>query len=143
MAQTNRSYYNNNNQNQHRNRTSSPYYSAKIDSLVNGDGNIKAYATVTVGNAVAIHNLRVMDSRKGLFVSMPSRSFTDKNGDTKYTDIAHAVTKEAREAINSCVLSAYHQMTQGQNSDFTEMDDIEDLPFDEDEAGSYGFAQVM
>ena len=86
-----------------------PRINAKIDNLVDNDTNLRAFASVTVGGAVAIHGLRVMDSKKGLFVSMPSYSFEDSNGETKYADYAHPISKEAREAINSKVLDAYEQ----------------------------------
>ena len=72
---------------------------------------------------MAIHGLRVIDSRKGVFVSMPTRSYTDSNGNTQYSEIAHAVTKETREAINTKVLEAYNQaLQQSESNGFTEMD---------------------
>lgn len=115
----------------------------KIDRLVDGDGNTRAYASINVAGAVAIHGIRVMDSRKGLFVSMPNRSYKDSNGNTQYSDIAHAVTKEVREAINKQVLDAYNQaLEENQNDGFTDLDD-DDLPFDEDEDDSMGFAPSM
>ena len=108
MAQTNRKNYQRNNQNQQQRKPSTPHISAKIDKLLNSDGNTRAYASVNIAGAVAIHGLRVIDSRKGVFVSMPTRSYTDSNGNTQYSEIAHAVTKETREAINTKVLEAYN-----------------------------------
>ncbi len=97
-----------------------------------------------IAGAVAIHGLRVIDSRKGVFVSMPTRSYTDSNGNTQYSEIAHAVTKETREAINTKVLEAYNQaLQQSESNGFTEMDVDDDLPFDEDEGDSMGFAPSM
>ena len=74
MAQTNRKNYQRNNQNQQQRKPSTPHISAKIDKLLNSDGNTRAYASVNIAGAVAIHGLRVIDSRKGVFVSMPTRS---------------------------------------------------------------------
>ena len=74
-----------------------PRINAKIDRLVDNDTNLRAFASVTVGGAVAIHGLRVMDSKKGLFVSMPSYSYEDHNGETKYADYAHPISKEEGE----------------------------------------------
>ena len=99
MAQTYRNNNQRNNQNQQTRKQNAPAIRAKIDRLVDGDGNTRAYASINVAGAVAIHGIRVMDSRKGLFVSMPNRSYKDSNGNTQYSDIAHAVTKEVREAI--------------------------------------------
>ncbi|MBR1483156.1 MAG: SpoVG family protein [Ruminococcus sp.] len=144
MAQTYRNNNQRNNQNQQTRKQNTPAIRAKIDRLVDGDGNTRAYASINVAGAVAIHGIRVMDSRKGVFVSMPNRSYKDSNGNTQYSDIAHAVTKEVREAINKQVLDAYNQaLEESQNDGFTDMGDDDDLPFDEDEDGSMDFAPSM
>ena len=49
-----------------------------------------------------------MESEKGLFVNMPSSKY-EKDGQTRYSEIFHAITKEARDAINGTVLDAYEQ----------------------------------
>lgn len=75
---------------------------------------------------------------------MPQESYTDSNGNTKYSEIAHPVTKAARDAINDKVLEAYnHALRESESDGFTEMEDDGDLPFDEDEDGSMGFAPSM
>ena len=84
MAQTYRNNNQRNNQNQQTRKQNAPAIRAKIDRLVDGDGNTRAYASINVAGAVAIHGIRVMDSRKGLFVSMPNRSYKDSNGDQKW-----------------------------------------------------------
>ena len=101
-----------------------PRINAKIDNLVDNGSNLRAFASVTVGGAVAIHGLRVMDSKKGMFVSMPSYSYEDSNGEAQYADYAHPISKEARDAINTKVLDAYEQALEESES--------------EDEGESYG-----
>lgn len=98
-----------------------PYIKARIDKVVDADDcNTKAFASVTVGDAVAIHGIRVMNSRKGLFVAMPAKSFVDENGKTKFSEIAHPISKEARDMLNSKVMEAYHQaLDEQQNGDET------------------------
>lgn len=122
--------YKNNNKD---NKLRTPKISAKIDRLYdNPDNVIKASASVTVAGAVSIHGLRVMDSSKGLFVGMPTRSYEDKNGKTKYVDMAHPITAEAREAISDSVLKAYEEaLKENQNEDFEEDIDEDDLPFEQ------------
>lgn len=125
-----------NNKNNRTNETQPPRITAKIDRMVDGNGSTRAYASINVAGAVAIHGLRVMDSSKGLFVSMPSRSYKDQSGKTQYSDIAHAVTKDVHNAINEKVLDAYEQAlreSESESDGFTEMNDDEDLPFDEDD----------
>lgn len=49
-----------------------PAITARIDRLVDYEGsNVRAIASVNVADAFAIHGLKVIDSEKGLFVSMP------------------------------------------------------------------------
>lgn len=116
-----------------------PIISAKIDNLVDNNTNLRAFASITVGGAVAVHGLRVMDSKKGLFVSMPSYSYEDHNGETKYADYAHPISKEARDAINTKVLDAYEQAleeseTENEGEDYGESEDYDSEP---DEAPSF------
>ena len=116
-----------------------PRINAKIDNLVDNDTTLRAFASITVGGAVAVHGLRVMDSKKGLFVSMPSYSYEDHNGETKYADYAHPISKEARDAINTKVLDAYEQAleeseTENEGESYGESEDYDSEP---DEAPSF------
>ena len=116
-----------------------PRISAKIDNLVDNNTNLRAFASITIGGAVAVHGLRVMDSKKGLFVSMPSYSYEDHNGETKYADYAHPISKEARDAINTKVLDAYEQAleeseTENEGEGYGESEDYDSNP---DEAPSF------
>ena len=87
-----------------------PGIETRIDRLVNESGtSVKAYASVTIGGMFAVHGLRVVDSAKGLFVSMPYNTYKDAQGDTKYQDVFHAVTAESRQAIIDSVSQAYEQ----------------------------------
>ena len=73
-------------------------------------GNQLASATVTLGGCFAIRGLRVMNSEKGAFVSMPQR----KNAQGEYKDICFPVTAEMRRELNSAVLGEYQRtMEQG------------------------------
>ena len=82
--------------------------SVKIDKVQNDPNSaLKAFASVTLDGMFAVHGLRVMESAKGRFVNMPSNSYKDKNGDTKYSDVFHAITKPARDAVSAAVLNAY------------------------------------
>ena len=86
-----------------------PHISVKIDRMVDYEGtNVKAIASANIANAFAIHGLKVCDSQKGLFVSMPNTKY-EKNGKAQYSDVFHAITKEARDSLNNAVLSAYEQ----------------------------------
>lgn len=83
----------------------------KIDVRINktkGEGKTKAFATVTLDDAYAVRNLRVVDGANGLFVAMPSE-VDDRDGERKYRDTFHPVNAEARQALLDAVLKAYDE----------------------------------
>ncbi|MDE5565195.1 MAG: SpoVG family protein [Oscillospiraceae bacterium] len=83
----------------------------KIDRILdNPNSAVKAFASVTMDGAFAVHGLKIMQTEKGCFVAMPSNSYKDREGKTQYSDVFHAVTKAARDAIQSAVLHAYDRV---------------------------------
>ncbi len=125
--------YNNNNGKQKRKL---PYIKTRIDNLVNlEESKTKAFASVTIGGAVAIHGIRVMNSSKGLFVAMPASTYIDDNGEKHFSEIAHPISKEARELLNSKVMEAYNQSLDEEQSEV----EAENMSEDEQE----GFTQKM
>lgn len=71
-------------------------------------GNLKAYATVTLDDSYVIHGLKVLEGENGLWVSMPATR--TRKGDFK--DIFHPITKEARSALVDTVLAKYEELAQ-------------------------------
>ncbi|MCL6636001.1 MAG: septation regulator SpoVG [Peptococcaceae bacterium] len=69
------------------------------------EGRMKAIVSVTLDDSFVIHDVKVVEGHKGLFVAMPSR----KTPDGEFRDIAHPITPSARELIQSAVLQAYSQ----------------------------------
>ena len=87
---------------------------ARIDKLMDGEGKTRAFASVTIGGVFAIHGIRVIEGDNGHFVAMPQESYKQKNGETKYNDIFHPVTAEARAALIGAVDDAYVQALEQQ-----------------------------
>lgn len=87
---------------------------AKIERLIH-TGNTKAIAAVTLDNWFVVKGLRVVDGKKGLFVSMPQESRTDQHGEKKYSMIFFPVTNAAKMELQDTVLKAYHQYLDQQN----------------------------
>lgn len=81
---------------------------AKIDRMVNA-GNVKAIASVSLDGMFVVKNLKVMDGKKGLFVSMPQETFTGKDGQKKYSNTFFALTNSAKLTLQESVLQAYQQ----------------------------------
>jgi stage V sporulation protein G len=70
------------------------------------EGNTKAFASITVDDLVAIRGIRVVQGEEGLFVAMP-QSRQEKDGETKYHDVAFPVTRELHKQIRRGVLDGY------------------------------------
>lgn len=102
-----------------------PEINARIDTLRNDSSPVKAYASANIGNSFAIHGIAVIDGKNGTFVSMPQRSYKNEQGETKYSDIFHAITKEAYAVLNEKVLEKYDEaLEQSQNE--AEIEEIAD-----------------
>jgi len=67
------------------------------------EGKLRAYVSITFDDSFVVHDLRVIDGNKGMFVAMPSKRLP--NGDHK--DIAHPINTEIREKIQNAVLDVY------------------------------------
>ena len=72
---------------------------------LSGESNLKAFADVSFAGVFIVKGIKVVEGKKGLFVSMPS----EKGKDGKWYDTAHPLTKEFRESLNEVVLEAYEQ----------------------------------
>lgn len=86
-------------------------------------GAVKAVCDVTLDNAIVIHGVKLVKGQKGDFVSMPSDSWKNKNGEVQHSDIAHPLDVSTRSALFQAVSDAYqnhvHPMTRNQsNADF-------------------------
>ena len=69
------------------------------------EGKLRAYVSITFDDSFVVHDLRVIDGTKGMFVAMPSKRLP--NGDHK--DIAHPINTEIREKIQNAVLDVYNR----------------------------------
>ena len=70
------------------------------------DGTMKAVASITIDNEFVIHDIKVIEGEKGLFIAMPSR----KTAEGEYRDIAHPISQTARETIQTKILEAYENV---------------------------------
>jgi stage V sporulation protein G len=72
---------------------------------INLEGKMKAVVSITFDDSFVVHDVKVVEGSNGLFVAMPSR----KTPDGEYRDIAHPISSDAREVIQSAVLKAYEE----------------------------------
>ena len=67
------------------------------------DSKMKAIASITIDDVFVIHDIKVIDGEKGMFIAMPSR----KAGDGEYKDIAHPINPEVRAMFEEAIFEAY------------------------------------
>ena len=61
------------------------------------DGKMKAVVSITLDDEFVVHDIKVIEGEKGLFIAMPSR----KAADGEYRDIAHPINSHTRERIQN------------------------------------------
>ncbi|MCR4594897.1 MAG: SpoVG family protein [Clostridiales bacterium] len=110
-------------------KTNEPEVLATVDRLVDReDSKIKAVVSVQIGDSFAVRDVKVIDSKHGLFVQMPQREYND-NGLTKYRDVFLPITADARTRINDEVFRAFDEKLQETEGFADEMSD--ELPFNQ------------
>jgi stage V sporulation protein G len=62
-----------------------------------------AIASIVIDDAFVIHDLRVVNGDKGVFVAMPSRKLPSG----EFRDICHPINSDARQQIQEAVLSEF------------------------------------
>lgn len=69
------------------------------------EGKLKAVVSITMDEEFVIHDIKVIEGEKGLFIAMPSK----KSLGGEYRDIAHPINSGTRERIQNIILSKYEE----------------------------------
>lgn len=69
------------------------------------EGKMKAVVSITLDDVFVVHDIKVIEGEKGLFIAMPSK----KTADGEYRDIAHPINSATRELIQNKILDAYKE----------------------------------
>ena len=72
---------------------------------IDGQTRLRAVASITIDDAFAVHELRIIEGKEGLFVAMPSR----ESNDGTFRDLAHPINSETRALIEKVVLEKYNE----------------------------------
>ena len=67
------------------------------------EGKMKAVVSITIADEFVVHDIKVIEGEKGLFIAMPSR----KAADGEYRDIAHPINSGTRDQIQRIILEKY------------------------------------
>lgn len=79
------------------------------------EGKMKAIVSITLDGEFVVHDIKVIEGEKGLFIAMPSR----RAGDGEYRDIAHPINSETREMIQNIILEKYETVLEEDETDST------------------------
>ncbi len=77
----------------------------KLQSDGRRPSKVKGIASVTFDGQFVVHNIKIIEGRGRLFISMPSRRVGDQN-----KDIAHPITTEFRKELEDAILSQYNSL---------------------------------
>ncbi|HBA47490.1 MAG TPA: septation protein SpoVG [Lachnospiraceae bacterium] len=69
------------------------------------EGRMKAVVSITLDDEFVVHDIKVIEGDKGLFIAMPSK----RTADGEYKDIAHPINSSARDAIQKVILASYEK----------------------------------
>lgn len=73
------------------------------------EGKMKAVVSITIDEEFVVHDIKVIEGEKGMFIAMPSR----KASDGEYRDIAHPINSLTRDSIQSLILNRYEEAVAG------------------------------
>ena len=77
---------------------------------VSKEGKMKAVVAITIDDEFVVHDIKVIDGEKGLFIAMPSR----KAADGEYRDIAHPINSDTRERIQKIILKKFEEVMEAE-----------------------------
>ena len=69
------------------------------------EGKMKAVVSITLDDEFVVHDIKVIEGEKGLFIAMPSKKATDG----EYRDIAHPINSSTRENLQRVILESYEK----------------------------------
>ena len=69
------------------------------------EGKMKPIVSITLDDEFVVHDIKVIEGEKGLFIAMPSKKTTDG----EYRDIAHPINSDTRERIQDIILEGYER----------------------------------
>lgn len=82
---------------------------------VSKDGNMKAVASVTLDNEIVIHDIKIIQGERDLFIAMPSK----RTAKGEFKDIAHPINSETRSRLQDAIISKYTEIEEEVTEDLS------------------------
>lgn len=74
--------------------------------LVDKGSKMRAVVSITIDGVFVVHDIKVIDGDKGMFIAMPSRKY----GEDEYKDIAHPIDSETRTHLQNLIIEKYREV---------------------------------
>lgn len=88
----------------------------RVRKVSANEGKLRAVVSITMDDEFVVHDIKVIEGDKGLFIAMPSR----KASDGVYRDIAHPISKTTREMIQNRILEKYEEVMKEESEETEE-----------------------
>lgn len=72
---------------------------------VDKEGKMNAVVSITIDNEFAVHDIKIIEGEKGVFIAMPSR----KNAEGEYRDVAHPINSDTRTQLQEMIMEKYRE----------------------------------
>ena len=82
----------------------------RVRMVTKDDAKLKAVASITIDECFVVHDIKIINGKDGLFISMPSR----KTPEGEYKDIVHPINTETRELIRTAIMAEYDKVSVGE-----------------------------
>ena len=79
--------------------------SVNVRKIEKEGSRMRGIASVLLDDSFAVHDIRIIEGEKGLFIAMPSK----KTPTGEYRDIAHPINPEVRSMFEEAILKAYEE----------------------------------
>ena len=73
---------------------------------VENNSKLKAVVSITIDNEFAVHDIKVIEGNKGIFIAMPSK----KDSEDKHRDVAHPINSDTRMEMQDIILAKYREV---------------------------------
>lgn len=77
------------------------------------EGKMRAVVSITLDDEFVVHDIKVIEGDKGLFIAMPSK----RTADGEFRDVAHPINAATRDALQKIILEQYEREMQGSDEE--------------------------
>lgn len=75
----------------------------RVRKITAKEGKLKAIVSITIDDEFVVHDIKVIEGEKGMFIAMPSRKISEG----EYRDTVHPINSATRERIQTLILEKY------------------------------------